>query len=116
MKLAHQNDQMSKERWNFVSKNFNEDATKDLSNFKTPVLLLLGEDDVNVDIKETEQVYRAEIHPESLLGVKVFPNTEHSMLPTSIAGSKWKTTLTFLFAPRSITVDGYMDEIERCLQ
>jgi dipeptidyl aminopeptidase/acylaminoacyl peptidase len=114
-KLARKDDVMSKERWNFVVKNFNADATVDLANFKAPVLLMLGQDDVNVDIKETEQVYRAKISPESLLHVKVFPNTEHSMLPTSIAGSEWKTTLTFLFAPRSITADGYMEEITQFL-
>lgn len=114
-KLARKDDVMSKERWNFVVKNFNADATADLDNLKIPVLLLLGEDDVNVDTKETEQVYRSEISPESFLHVKVFPNTEHSMLPTSIAGSKWKTTLTFLFAPRSITAEGYMEAITQFL-
>ncbi|MBY0203173.1 alpha-beta hydrolase superfamily lysophospholipase [Paenibacillus intestini] len=106
---------MSRERWSFVSKNFNSDATVSLHNFKTPVLLLLGEDDVNVDIQDTEGTYRKEIHPSSLLHVKTFQHTEHSMLPTSIAGSEWKMGLRFLFAPRSITTEGYMDEIEAFL-
>lgn len=39
---AHTNEIMSKERWTFVSKNFRSDATADLHNFKSPVLLLLG--------------------------------------------------------------------------
>ncbi|MGQ8872260.1 alpha/beta hydrolase family protein [Paenibacillus sp. TSA_86.1] len=106
---------MSRERWSFVSKNFNSDATESLRNFKTPVLLLLGEDDVNVDIQDTERTYRKEIHPSYLLHVKTFQHTEHSMLPTSIAGSDWKKGLRFLFAPRSITTEGYMDEIEAFL-
>ncbi|WP_342556064.1 hypothetical protein [Paenibacillus sp. FSL R7-0652] len=67
---------------------------------------------MNVDIKDTERIYRQEIHPSDLLRVKTFQQTEHSMLPTSIAGSEWKMGLRFLLAPRSITTDGYMDEIE----
>ncbi|PQP82251.1 alpha/beta hydrolase [Paenibacillus sp. PCH8] len=106
---------MSRERWNFVSKNYNADATESLRNFKSPVLLLLGQDDVNVDIKDTERTYRQEVNPSYLLHVKTFQHTEHSMLPTSIAGSEWKMGLRFLFAPRSITTQGYMDEIGKFL-
>ncbi|MCF7754409.1 alpha/beta hydrolase [Paenibacillus xylanexedens] len=116
IRLARQGEeQMNKDRWNFVSKNFTVDATEDLHNFKTPVLLLLGEDDVNVDIKDTERAYRQEVKPSYLLHEKIFQNTEHSMLPTSIAGSEWRMGLRFLFAPRSITTAGYMDEIEQFL-
>jgi alpha/beta superfamily hydrolase len=106
---------MSRERWSFVSKNYSSDATESLRHFKSPVLLLLGEDDVNVDIQDTERTYRKEIHPSYLLDVKTFQNTEHSMLPTSIAGSEWKMGLRFLFTPRNITTEGYMDEIEAFL-
>ncbi|MCP1184350.1 S9 family peptidase [Paenibacillus sp. 1781tsa1] len=116
IRLARQGEEkMIKDRWNFVSKNFTVDATVDLHNFKTPVLLLLGEDDVNVDIKDTESAYRQEVKPSYLLHKKIFQNTEHSMLPTSIAGSEWRMGLRFLFAPRSITTPGYMDEIEQFL-
>lgn len=80
-----------------------------------PLYYFCLEDDVNVDIVDTEQAYRKGIQPSSLLHVKIFSNTEHSMLPTSIAGSEWKQSLLFLFAPRSITVEGYMDEIEHML-
>lgn len=114
VKIAHRNDIMPKERWNFVSKNYTADATEDLNHFKSPVLLLLGDHDVNVDYKETERVYRENIHP-SLLTVKLFSNTEHSMLSVDNADSKFRTTLISLFAPRSITVEGYMDQIERFL-
>ncbi|GGH51887.1 hypothetical protein GCM10008014_18020 [Paenibacillus silvae] len=113
MKLVRNGEEpMSRERWSFVSKNFKADATESLHHFKSPVLLLLGEDDVNVDIQDTERTYRKEIQPAYLLHVKTFQHTEHSMLPTSIAGSQWKMGLRFLFAPRSITTEGYMDEIE----
>ncbi|MFD1175907.1 alpha/beta hydrolase family protein [Paenibacillus puldeungensis] len=115
VKFAHKEDVMSRERWTFASKNFLSDATADLHSFKSPVLLLLGEDDVNVDVKETEQVYRKEI-PPSLLTVTVFPDTEHSMLSTKTADSNWRALLISLFVPRMITVSGYMDHIEHFLK
>ncbi len=115
VQAAHKGDVMSRERWTFVSKNFRADATTGLQHFKTPVLLLLGEDDVNVDWKETEHVYRQKVSP-SLLTVKVFPDTEHSMLSTRTAGSKLRAVLISLFAPRQITVNGYMEQIEQFLQ
>jgi hypothetical protein len=49
---------MSKDRWNFVSKNYLAVATNDISNFNSPVLLLLGDHDIHVDVKETEEVYK----------------------------------------------------------
>lgn len=113
---AHTNEIMSKERWTFVSKNFRSDATADLHNFKSPVLLLLGEEDINVDATETEQVYRKKVSPPSLLTVKVFADTEHSMLATKTADSKLRALLISLFAPRKITVNGYMEQIEQFLK
>lgn len=115
MRLAHRNDRMSSERWGFVRRNYTSDATQDLHNFKSPVLLLLGDRDVNVDIKETERLYREQVSPASLLTVRVFADTEHSMLRTSTADSPFRALLISLFAPRRITVEGYMDEIEKFL-
>lgn len=74
-----EDDPMTKERWTFVSKNYLSDAEQDLKQFRSPVLLLLGQQDIHVDWQETEQVYRKMIQPE-LLTVAVFPDAEHSML------------------------------------
>ncbi|OKP97178.1 S9 family peptidase [Paenibacillus sp. P46E] len=115
VKAADQEDVMSRDRWTFVSKNFRADATDDLQHFNSPVLLLLGEEDVNVDWKETEQVYRTVVSP-SLLTVKVFPGAEHSMLTTRTADSRLRAVMISLFAPRQITVKGYMEQIADFLQ
>ncbi|MGG4146647.1 alpha/beta hydrolase [Paenibacillus algorifonticola] len=109
--MTHQGNRMTKDRWTFVSKNFLSDATSDLAHLRSPVLLLLGEDDINVNVKETEQVYRDSVDP-SLLTVAVFPNTEHSMLSTSTANSDLKAAFMSFFAPRKLTVTEYMDRIE----
>ncbi|OKP85460.1 alpha/beta hydrolase [Paenibacillus helianthi] len=115
VKAANQEDVMSRDRWTFVGKNFRADATDDLQHFNSPVLLLLGEEDVNVDWRETEEVYRREVSP-SLLTVKVFPGTEHSMLTTRTADSRLRAVIISLFAPRQITVKGYMEQIADFLQ
>ncbi|NUU79204.1 alpha/beta hydrolase family protein [Paenibacillus xylanilyticus] len=109
--VAGQKNAMSRERWTFVSQNYTADATNDIANFSSPVLLLLGDQDINVDVKETEKVYRERVSPSELLRVKVLHDTEHSMLSTSTADSSTRALLISLFAPRNITAKGYMDEI-----
>ncbi|MED1919075.1 alpha/beta hydrolase [Bacillus thuringiensis] len=115
VKTARENNLMSKERWTFVSKNFLSDATDDLRNFNSPVLLILGEEDIHVDVKDTERVYRDIVKPE-LLTVSVFPDADHSMLSKQTANSNIRAVLISLFAPRQITIPGYMDAIEQFLK
>ncbi|UED72274.1 S9 family peptidase [Brevibacillus sp. DP1.3A] len=115
VKTARENNLMSKERWTFVSKNFLSDATDDLRNFNSPVLLLLGEEDIHVDVKDTERVYRDIVKPE-LLTVSVFPDADHSMLSKQTANSNIRAVLISLFAPRQITIPGYMDAIDQFLK
>ncbi len=113
--ISHKGEPMTEERWSFVQKNVRSDATLDLANFQTPVLLLLGEKDIHVNVEETEAVYRATI-PSSLLSVEVFPDTEHSMLSIKTADSELRAWSLSLFQPRNITVKGYMDAIEQFLK
>ncbi|MCG7407109.1 alpha/beta hydrolase [Paenibacillus sp. ACRRX] len=115
VKIARENSLMSRDRWIFAGKNLLSDATDDLRNFNSPVLLMLGEDDINVDVKDTERVYRNVVKPE-LLRVAVFPDADHSMLAKQTANSNLRATLISLFAPRQITIPGYMDEIEQFLR
>ncbi|HBS43486.1 MAG TPA: alpha/beta hydrolase [Paenibacillus sp.] len=115
LQLVGKKDAMSKERWAFVSKNFLSDATVDLRLFHSPVLLLLGDKDINVDSKETEQVYRGIVPPE-LLTVTVFHDTEHRMISTKTADSDFRALMISIFAPRQITVPGYLDEMETFLK
>ncbi|WP_152393212.1 alpha/beta hydrolase family protein [Paenibacillus guangzhouensis] len=113
--IARERNLMSKDRWTFVTQNFMSDATDDLRHFNSPVLLMLGENDINVDVKETEQVYREIVKP-NLLTVAVFPDADHSMLSKKTANSNLRAILISLFVPRQITIPGYMDEIERFLR
>ncbi|WP_028545509.1 alpha/beta hydrolase family protein [Paenibacillus taiwanensis] len=114
VKIARENSLMSRDRWIFAGKNLMADATDDLRNFNTPVLLILGEEDLQVDVKDTERVYRDIVKPD-LLTVVVFPDADHSMLSKQTANSNLRATLISLFAPRQITIPGYMDAIEQFL-
>ncbi|MBH0329116.1 alpha/beta hydrolase [Brevibacillus brevis] len=115
VKIARENSLMAKDRWTFVSKNFLSDATNDLPNFNSSVLLILGEEDIHVDVKETERIYRDIVNPE-LLTLAVFPDADHSMLSKQTANSNMQAVIISLFAPRQITIPGYMDTIERFLK
>lgn len=101
-------DNMSEKRWQFVKANYLSDATEELKNFNTPVLLVLGGKDINVDAKETRMVYEAEI-PEKWLQVAWFPESDHAILKPSLVHHKWKMALHFIFSPKKIVADGYYE-------
>ncbi|MGO2522853.1 MAG: alpha/beta hydrolase family protein [Brevibacterium aurantiacum] len=55
-------DPMTEDRWSFVQRNFRANAVRDLTasaSRKTPVHLMVGTHDRNVDVTETEKVYRS---------------------------------------------------------
>ncbi|SDL50703.1 hypothetical protein SAMN05428961_105313 [Paenibacillus sp. OK060] len=77
--IANKDQLISKERWTFIVNNVESDATDGLVSFHSPVHLVLGGQDINVDVQETERVYRQMI-PQSLLSVTKLPDADHSML------------------------------------
>ncbi|KAF6558624.1 alpha/beta hydrolase [Paenibacillus sp. EKM202P] len=107
LSMADPENIIPKERWSFIGKNFRSDSTKELSYFKSPVLLVLAGKDMNVDVKDTERVYRQKISPE-LLSVIHLPKVDHSMMNEQIAHSKSLTFLTAIFAPRQLVDDEYL--------
>ncbi|MFD5019899.1 alpha/beta hydrolase family protein [Paenibacillus sp. NPDC058367] len=112
LRIAQSEDLISKERWGFIAKNYQSDATEELSYFNAPVHLVLGGQDINVDIEETERIYREKI-PANLLSVSYFPNADHSMLSKKNAASLLRTYLTAVFFPRQLVEDQYLDDLSR---
>lgn len=106
---------LSEERWNFILKNYQADATEDLRFFYSPVKLFLGGKDINVDSNNTKEVYEQEI-PQNILSVTLISGTDHFMLRDSIVDSKMRTTLTALFAPRQLAHPQYYAGIKEFLQ
>lgn len=107
LKIANPNNLISKERWSFIGKNFRSDSTEELGYFNSPVLLVLAGKDINVDVKDTERVYRQKV-PSELLSVIHLPEADHSMMNEKVAHSKSLTFLTAVFSPRKLVNDEYL--------
>lgn len=98
----------SEDRWKFAERNSELDARDTLWAMKdTPVLLLLGGQDDNVDVDDTERVYR-EILGERCLDVIHYPDAEHSLLDHD----GFNLVVTGIFEPRSIFANGLLDDIK----
>lgn len=101
-------DPMTEDRWNFVVRNYRSDATADLSQIAVPVLLVLGDEDLNVDVDETEQIYRDALPPDRLT-VRRFADASHSIVDAGIDNDKDPRGIDVaLFAPRSLYAPGYL--------
>lgn len=101
---------ISKERWDFIKKNVNSDATKDLSETKNPVKLIVGGRDENVDVKNTMEVYKKEIRKE-LLSISYLPEANHSMLKPQYVNSEFGMLVKSIFDPRGLFDDEYVKSV-----
>lgn len=110
LKIANKDSLISKERWSFIKKNYQSDATEDLKYFNTPVHLVLGGQDINVDVDNTDLIYRQNIQ-SNLLSVSLLPNADHSMLKKEMTASKLRTNLTAIFFPRNLFDDKYLNDL-----
>jgi dienelactone hydrolase len=103
-------------RWRFIAKNHTADAVADLRAMRNiPVLLVLAGHDVNVDVAETEAVYR-KILPASTLTVEHFPDATHSLVDHDTERSPLRLTATAVFAPRKLYAAGFLDRQARFLE
>ncbi|WP_340003597.1 CocE/NonD family hydrolase [Paenibacillus sp. FSL K6-0276] len=113
--IAQSEDLIPRERWGFIAKNYQSDATEELSYFNAPVHLVLGGQDINVDIEETERIYREKI-PASLLSVSYFPDADHSMLSKKNAASPLRTFLTAVLFPRQLVDNQYLNDLTQFIK
>ncbi|MFF8772386.1 serine aminopeptidase domain-containing protein [Kitasatospora sp. NPDC015120] len=106
---------LTPQRWEFNKRNFRSDATEDLSQVRIPVQLILGGQDVNVDIADTEAGYRRLITAPGSLQVLRFEDSTHNIVPKSIEDSELRSTLLAIAAPRSLFTQGYLDGMKHFL-
>ncbi|MEU5178575.1 hypothetical protein [Streptomyces longwoodensis] len=103
-------------RWRFISANYTSDAVADLRAMKgTSVLLVLAGHDVNVDVRETQAVYR-EVLPASTLSVEHYPDATHSLVDHATERSSLRLTATAVLAPRKLYAAGFLDRQTRFLR
>jgi alpha-beta hydrolase superfamily lysophospholipase len=107
---------LSAARWTFVRRNFRADATRDLPALRdTPVLLVTAGHDRNVDAVETTRTYRRILDIPGRLRIRHYPDALHSIERASLEHSELRETLTAVFAPRSLSAPGYLDDQRRFL-
>ncbi|MFG3055294.1 alpha/beta hydrolase family protein [Kitasatospora sp. NPDC048239] len=103
-------------RWRFIGRNFTADATADLAALKVPVLLVLGGRDRNVDVADTESGYRRLLTGPGQLTVRSYPGASHGLAAPGVEDDSLRGLLTAVAAPRSVYVDGYLDDLRRYLE
>ncbi|NOX50692.1 MAG: hypothetical protein GXP16_09175 [Gammaproteobacteria bacterium] len=74
----------TKERWEFIKKNLDNDAGPYLEKTSVPVLAIFGDKDLNVDIEDSVQNYTQYLTAagNSDFTIKVFENADHGLMPT----------------------------------
>ncbi|WP_172564474.1 alpha/beta hydrolase family protein [Vibrio navarrensis] len=77
---ASQPDLMSEERFHFAKLNAFADASHDYQNLTKPGLILLGEQDLNVDINHTHRRLSKLFEGKNSLTIKRIANATHSLL------------------------------------
>jgi dipeptidyl aminopeptidase/acylaminoacyl peptidase len=101
---------MDEDRWGFVLRNHTADATSDLAAMgasRVPTLLLLGEEDRNVDVDETERAYRAALGGD--LTVRRFAGARHTLARAAVEDhAVWGAAVAIL-APKQVFVPGYLE-------
>ncbi|MFD3431355.1 alpha/beta hydrolase family protein [Nocardia fluminea] len=100
---------MTARRWRFVQKNYTADATADLSQVRIPVLLILADHDINVDIADTERTYREVLTEPGQLRVDHYSDARHSLVRKPIEDSTAKSYLVAIAAPRQLFAEGFLD-------
>ena len=106
---------MSKERYNFVKKNIDADVTEQLKTIKIPVLLLLGEMDININPHETRKIYEKNISKE-LLNVVWIDNTNHLLLKEPLVDNDLLFFLHLIFKPKEILAPEYLESLNNFLE
>ncbi|WP_414980531.1 alpha/beta hydrolase family protein [Congregibacter sp.] len=71
---------MSEQRYGFVAKNFEVNAYSDYKNLRQPLLILLGDQDLNVDIFETEKKLTKLFRDRDNLQISIIRNATHGLL------------------------------------
>ncbi|GAA5107724.1 CocE/NonD family hydrolase [Orbus sasakiae] len=67
-------------RFDFERRNALIDATNDITNMVTPVMILVGKDDINVDPLQTVQVWSSNLPKQTPHCIKIVRNATHSLL------------------------------------
>ena len=106
---------MPQDRFAFVRKNYDVDATADIAAMTTPTLVLLGADDLNVNPVNSARIYLGHLPENPAHQVQIIPNATHGLLRSGPYNyqlpSEWSglSQLRFLAAGRRAFAPGALD-------
>lgn len=86
------------ERFPFIQKNINSDATNDLTKIACPVLGVFGDTDANINVQESYATYDSvfsKVIPNRYQ-LKIYPNATHDLLKTNLFGKKQPDITTLI--------------------
>ncbi len=114
--LTNEIDPMNVDRYYFVANNYKSDSTEELSGVVHPILVLLGNEDLNVEVQREAHIFEntlANGNPDS--DVVLWPGATHGLakarwfnyqLPSQIP---WYANLYALFAGRHLYAPGVLE-------
>lgn len=73
---------LTRDRYEFVKRNWRSDARKNLKTVRSPFLAVFGEHDVNVDWAESASIYNDVLTASNHLtfAIKTYPDAQHGLL------------------------------------
>ncbi|WP_129140637.1 alpha/beta hydrolase family protein [Modicisalibacter coralii] len=105
---------MSRDRFDFVARNYDSDATPYLGSMQGPILALWGADDKNVDPRYNQAIYHQKLHPDQEQVTAIINHATHGLLKAQwfnyqlpAEWSLWRKGLFILmghhaYAPRAL--------------
>lgn len=95
----------------FDERNRGSNSVNSLRRISIPLLLILGGQDRDVDVSETEAAYRRNVRPD-LLTVKRFDDATHAITRNDIEyRDDFRVAARRLFAPSTVYAPGYLDSL-----
>ena len=86
--FAQDGDLMSEDRFKFVRKNITSDLRKDFQGIVQPVLILLGQEDLNVNTQNTQTILNTIINTQNNVDIQTIPYATHALLKHPEFGSQ----------------------------
>lgn len=103
---------MTARRYEFVKKNWHSDASSHIAKIKVPVLVLFGENDLNVDVENTTATYRKVFKrsEHNDYSIKVFPNSTHNLTRADYMNPQMPG-ISFAITARLLGADFYSEGV-----
>ncbi|KFM95040.1 alpha/beta hydrolase [Bacillus clarus] len=102
---------ISLSRWTFIRTNMNVDATEEFKKINKRLYLIVGGQDINVDVDNTIEGYSKNVNSK-LLDIKKLPNADHSMVLKEYIDMGVGRMILAILNPRVVIDPGYLEKLQ----